>query len=420
MPFATAVVPGNLQWIGVGREITAAGTAVLPSITIPAEKFQPDDKPTMLVDKSLRGFMGEDYGDIQGTEIADLPVTGDVYLDAMGHLLLNLWGDYQAVGSTPTSATTVALATSAGATSVVVGVIGSIVVGSVLQFGNAAIGTAPTENLVVSAVAGTTVTFANTPCRFNHIAGAAIAIVTAPFTHTFALLNPVVPSIGTNVYAQPPTHTMTYFNDLAVSTLARQYAYWCASGIDFKMNSEQLFQHDTKGMAVLGAIAASPPTNTQGTALALPNWRFKVGIGGPASGGTLVNTVQDATVSIARALKPKWTLQGAQTPWVIARLGMSITGKLTFVAQDESPLLALLANTQQQLQLTMTNGLAGAALLACTFNFNLVAYERAPISAPDVLTYEVDFRALMNSTNAGATGGLSPGNVVIQNAIATY
>ena len=418
MPFATAVVPGNLQWLGVAREATA-GTAVQPAITIPAEKFQPDDKPTMLVDKSLRGFMGDDYADIQGTLIADLPITGDVYLDGIGHLLLNLFGDYQATGSTPTSATTVALSTNAGATSVVVGAIGSIVIGSVLQFGNAALGTAPTENLVVSNVASTTVTFA-TPCRFNHTAGAAIAAVTAPFTHTFSLLNSPVPSIGTSAYAQPPTHTMTYFNDLAVSTLARQYAYWCASGMDFKMNSEQLFQHDTKGMAVASAIAASPPTNTQGGALAQPNWRFKVGIGGPASGGTLVNTVQDATVSIARGLKAKYTLQGAQTPWVIARLGLGITGKLSFVAQDESPLTTLLANTQQQLQLAMTNGGAGASLLACTFNFNLVAYEHAPISAPDVLTYDVDFRAIMNTTNAGATGGMSPGNVIIQNAVSTY
>jgi hypothetical protein len=417
MAFATTVIPENLQWWGIGREITP-GTVVQPVITIPMEKGQPDDKPTMIVDKSLRGYMGEDYGDIQGTEIADFPLSGDVYLDTIGHLLYNLWGDYQATGSTATSNTTVAAATTAGATSFTVGAIGSIIVGSVLQFGNATLATAPTENLVVSGVAGSVVTFATTPLRFNHTTTAAVAVVTAPFTHTFSLLNGGG-LYGSNADAQPPTHTLTYHNNLAASTLARQYAYWCSSGIDFKMNSEQLFQHDTKGTSVLGVIAASAPTNTQGTAVAVADWAFKVGIGGPASGGTLVNTVEDATVNLARMLKPKFTLQGGQAPWVIARLGLSVTGKLSFVAQDESPLTTLLNNTQQPLQIAMTQG-SGSSLLACTFNFNLAAYESAPITAPDVLGYDVSFRGLMNTTNAGASGGMSPGNVVIQNAIASY
>jgi hypothetical protein len=418
MPFATNVVPENLQWWGFGREITAPGTIAAPVITMPADKAQPTDKPTMIVDKGLRGSMAEDFGDIQGVEIAEFPLSGDVYLDAIGHLLFNLWGDYQATGSTPTSATTVAAATSAGATSFTVGAIGSIVIGSVLQFGNATLSAAPTENLVVSNVAGSVVTFATTPLRFAHSSAAAVAIVTAPFSHTFSLLNGGTGS-GLQLDGQPPTHTITYHNGLAGTYLARQYAYWCASGMDFKMNAEQLFQHDTKGTSILGVIAGSAPTNTQTGLPAVPDWEFKCGIGGPASGGTLVNSIEDAQVSIARGLKPKFTLQGAQSPFVIARLGLGITGKLTFMAQDESPLLALLANTQQQLQLAMTQG-AGASLISCTFNFNLAAYEAATIAAPDVLCYDVNFRALANSTNAGASGGLSPGNVVIQNAIASY
>src|SRR5258708_39837702 len=105
MRFGTHVVPEKLEWVGAARELVA-GTGLPPVITIPAAKFQPDDKPTMIVDKSLRGFMGEDYGDIQGTEIADFPLSGDVYLDAMGHLLYNVFGDYQTSGSTPVNPTT--------------------------------------------------------------------------------------------------------------------------------------------------------------------------------------------------------------------------------------------------------------------------------------------------------------------------
>lgn len=415
--FATNVAPENLQWWGLGRELVA-GTIIAPTLSIPLEKGQPSDNPTMLPDKMLRGFMGEDYGDIQGTEIADFPLSGDVLLDSIGHLVYNLMGDYQAAGSSPTSNTTVAAASTAGATSFTVGAIGSIVVGSVLQYGNATLSTAPTENLIVSAVAGSLVTFANTPLRFNHSATAAVAIVSAPFTHTFSLMNNAN-AVGTNVDCQPPTHTITYHNNLSGTFLARQYAYWVASGIDFKMNAEQLFTHDTKGMSIIGADAAGAVTNTQGSAVAIPSWEFKVGVGGPASGGTLVNNVESADVSLARNVKAKFMMNGQQAPYIIARLGLTVTGKLSFMAQDETPLTSLLSNTQPILQLAMTQG-SGASQLGCVFNFNTAAYEKAPITAPDVLVWDVDFRAIMNSTNAGATGGLSPCSIVLTNAIGTY
>jgi hypothetical protein len=409
MAFATTVIPENLQYWGIGREATP-GTAVLPTISIPLDKATPDNKVTYLIDKSIQGNMAEDQDDIQGVEIGDFPLQGNVYIDTIGHLLFNLWGDYTSSGSTPTSATTVSASTAAGATSVTVGAIGSIVIGSALQFGNALIGTAPTETLVVSNVAGSVVTFA-TPTRFAHTAGAAIAIVTAPFTHVFSLLN--------SGNGQPPAHTLTHHDGLAGSFFARSYPYWCCSGMDFKLTSEQLFTHDTKGSSLIGAFPASGPTNTQSGIVAIPNWEFKVGIGGPATGGTLVNNVEDASIAYTRALKPKFTLQGAQAPFVIARLALGATGKFTVMAQDESPLLSLLNDTTQQLQLAMTQG-AGASQLGCTFDFQTCNYEVVQIQAPDTLCYDVSFRALANTTNAGASGAKSPGKVTLINAVPTY
>lgn len=408
MGFATNVIPELLQWIGIGRELVP-GTLVQPVLSLPFDTgtgSNPDDVVTMIVDKSVTGDMGEDRGDIPGTAIADFPLKGDVYLDSIGHLLFNLWGDYQATGSTPTSATTVALATSAGATSVTVGAIGSIIIGSVLQFGNALIGTAPTETLVVSNVAGSVVTFA-TPCRFAHTAGAAIAIVVAPFTHTFSLLN--------SGNGQPPTHTLTYHNGLAASTQARQYGFWCASAMDLKMTSTELFQHDTKGSSVLGVIDGSSPTNTQSGNKAEPNWRFTVGIGGPATGGTQVINVTEATLNMARQLHPQFGMQGIQGPLTIPRVGMSVTGKLTFMAQDESPLIAFLANNQQIMQLVMTDGTS-----SLTINGQIAAYEKATITPASVLTYVVPFRFIKNTTNAGFSGGTSPMNIVLVNSVSTY
>lgn len=411
MPVLATAYPAAKQFFGVAKEATP-GTAVMPVVTVPIAKGEPDDKPTFVTDTALRGSMATDYNEIKVTQIADFSLNGPVFIDSIGHLLLNLMGDYTSTGSTPTSATTVSAPTTAGATSFTVGAIGSIVIGSVLQFGNATLGTAPTETLVVSNVAGSVVSFATTPLRFNHSASAAVAIVTAPFTHVFSLLN--------SGNGQPPTHTLTHYQGLAATSGARQYAYWCAGGMNFSMDAEQLFTHDTSGTGILGTIAGSTPTASLSGALPQPNWRFLVGVGGPASGGTQLTNVQGAKVNITRALKPYFTLSGVPDPSIIARAGLGMEGSLSILAQDESPLLALLANNALQLQLTMTNGLSGANLLAATFDLQTAVYNQAKLADNDHLFYDVAFRAVANTTNVGASGGYSPGKVTLQNAIPTY
>jgi len=411
MPVAATVYPESRQWFGVGRELVP-GTAVASAVSVPVEKGEPDDKPNFLVDKSIRGSMAEDFAVIQGTEIAEFNINGPVYIDTLGYFLHNILGDYQSTGTTPTSTTTVALASTAGATSFTVGAIGSIVIGSVLQVGNATISTAPTENVVVSAVAGSLVTFANTPLRFNHSATAAVGIVTAPFTHVFSLLN--------SGNGQPSTHTLTHYQGISGTYGAKQYANWCASEVGFTMDSQQLFMHDTKGTSNLGVAVGSAPTNVLSTAQAQADWQFLVGIAGPATGGTLISNVVQGGVTITRALKPYWTLAGQQSPFAIARNSLAITGKFNQLAQDESPMLNMLNNVQPQLQMVLTNGLSGANLLAVTIDIAKGAYDTAKLNGADEIEYDVTWRAVANSTNAGASGGLSPGKVTIQNAVGSY
>lgn len=413
--YATTAIPESLQWWGWGREATS-GTLVMPTLSMPLEKGLPDDKQTMLLDKMLRGYMGEDYDAVPGVQIADMPVSGDVYLDSIGHPMFNMFGDYQASGSSPANATTLNGAVVAGATTVTVTSGTGYTIGNNVQIGTT--GTSPYEIVTLTGVSTNVLTFTGTPLRFNHATGAAVASVSAPFSHTFSLLNGSG-LFGTSTNGQPVTHTVTYHQGLAASTQARQYGYWCCSGMDFKMNSEQLFQHDTKGTSLLGQIAGSAPSNSQSTYEAIPDWEFKVGIGGPASGGTLVNNVLEADVSWARGLKVDYGLNGQQAPYIIGRLGLSCTGKLSFLAQDESPLLTYLAGTKQQLQIAMTSG-SGANLIGVTFNFNNAFYETATLTAPDMLGWDVSWRALMNSTNAGASGGQSPGSIVLQNNVPTY
>lgn len=406
MVYTAFVVPESEQWWGIGREATP-GTAVAPTISIPLDKGTPEDKFTYIVDKSIQGDMAADHGDIQGVAIADFAMSGNVYTDVIGHMLYNLFGDYTATGAAGSGSTTLTAPLVAGATTATVAAITGFSNGQAVQIGITADGN-PEIVVLSAAPSGTTLTFTNTPARSAHASGKTVAGVVAPFTHNFSLLNS-----GTG---QPPAHTITHHQNLTATYGARQYAYWCASGIDFKMSPEQLFTHDTKGTAVMGTAATATPTNSQSTVFAQPNWRWKVGVGGPASGGTLLNDVEDCELSFTREVKPKYTLQAVTSPFIIARLVLGATGKLTITAQDESPLLAYIADTVQQLQMVMTASNGDTV----TFNYATCKYETATLAAPDVLTYEVNFRAIANTTNVGQSGGKSPAQVILTNSVATY
>lgn len=409
MPFLSTAFPASKQFFGVGKEATP-GTVVPSATTVPIAKGEPDDKPTFVTDTAFRGSMATDYNEIKVTQLADFALNGPVFLDAVGHLLLNILGDYVATGSTPTNSTTLNGAVSAGATSAVLTSGAGYAIGQNVQIGIS--GDGNPEIVTLTNVVTNTITFANTPLRFAHASGKTVATVVAPFTHLFSLLN--------SGNGQPPTHTLTHFQGLAASTGARQYGYWCASALNFSMDAEQLFVNDANGTGVLGVIAGVTPTNTLSGVIPQPNWRFTTGVGGPASGGTLLSNIQGAKLNLTRVLKPWFTLDGTPDPAIIARAGLGVEGSISYLAQDESPLLALLANNPLQLQFTMTNGLAGANLLACTFDVQTAVYNQAKLTDNDHLFYDVNFRAVANTTNSGQSAGFSPLKVTIQNAVPTY
>jgi hypothetical protein len=403
------VNPVALEWLGMGPERNANGTIAAPTATIPVEKIDPEDKLNLLYDKSIRGIMANTFSATPGTQNAELSFGGPVYLDVIGHTLLNLLGDYSAVGSTPASATTFTAPLAVGATTGTLTSPTGYTNSSIVQVGSGS----TAEVVQFTNLAGSVATFANTPIRFAHSGTPAAAVVSAPFTHTFSLLN-------SGNRGQPQTHTITHYNGLTGSNLAAQYAYWCASQVAFNMDAEKLFTHETKGMSWLQQAAAAPVTNAFSTVPVYPNWRFKVGIGGPAAGGTLVNDLSMNSLTIDREVKPYWTSSGQQDAYAFGRNAVNVTGKFTEVAQNSTPMSNYLTGVQPQLQFVATNGLAGAALLAITFNLNQVALTTTKLNNNTVIEYQTDYTALDNATNAGGTGGQSPISVVIQNAVPTY
>lgn len=412
-PLATTVFPGVKEYGVISRELTPgaginSGTLVLPT-TLQGDKYSPDEKPVFLDDKSLVGSMTDQGNVIAGTAQSEWDFGGPVFLDQIPHVLYNLMGDYTATGATGSgSTTTTGSSNIPGATTLTVTAGTGFTIGQAIQ-----VGTGTTAEVVVASGAGTSTTIptANTPLRFNHAAATTVAGVVAPFVHVFSLYN------GTN--GQPVTHNVDFYSGVPATTGTRRYSYWCCSGVDFDMNTEQLFTHQTKGESFLSQVAAATPTQTVSTVLAQPNWKVSVALGGVLP-GSAVNDIQSPSISLARQLKAEFTGDGSQSPFVIVRNSFNITGKFSRVAQDESAILNMLNNTQQQLQLVIDNGLTGANHLKFQLDMQVAQYSSAKMNTQEAILYDVEFKGVRNTTNAGASGGVSPGMITITNAIPTY
>jgi hypothetical protein len=165
----------------------------------------------------------------------------------------------------------------------------------------------------------------------------------------------------------------------------------------------------------LGAAPVAAPS----TVLPVASWRMLLGIGGPATGGTLVNTVTDGELTIKREVHPYFTVTGTQNPYIIQRGGLSVEGKFGFVAADESPLLYMLNNTQPQVQLVLDNGLTGLNKITFQIDVQIAAFTAMePDGTKAAVEYGGSFTAVLNTTNAGGSGGYSPCKVSVTNNVA--
>lgn len=411
----------------------AAGSAGTIPATIgspvPFTSFKPSDKPVWMMDESFQGSMGDEYGVYQGPLIASFDIGGHVFGDhGLGEALYNLLGDYTATGTAASPAGTTNAGVSAGALALPVASGGaSFTAGMYVWIQDA--GT-PAANEVVKVGSGSTATSVvidpTTPLRFAHLTATPFTNTTAPYTHVFALLNG---STGAaNGPGQPPTHCLTHRQGIAANG-ANQYAYACFSEVVITGTAEKLLEWTGKGTCASRVTAATSTgfLNTS-SVQPYPSWRTQAGWAGPASGGTLIKTPSEHTITLTRAVKPYFTEQGSQQPYVIARGKQGASGKIVISpAIDDTALTAMLANTQPQLQFLMSNGLAGANLVSVQVDIVQAALETADIaSGGELFGYDVDFKIPHTASSAGGitTTGVSGGKgavkITLINNVATY
>lgn len=401
--------------LGIAKEVTP-GTPVAPTAFIPITKFDWNDKPTWLKDMGLRQSMGNDaFGIQQGVLIGEIDIEGPVFADTLGFLLGNLMGDVTTTGTATAPTGTLTASSIIGATSVLSTV--SIPTGTLIQIGSGngaeivttsgpPVGTASPFTIPVPAL---------TKPHAGPTPGPADAITaiqaTGPNLHAFSLLN-----TGSG---QPTTHTLTQYYGPTASTGTRQYTSVCFSEVGLKWNAETEFLTYTAKATAWVSGTASTPTATFTAATPLASWRGLLGLAGPASGGTQVLTAETGEYTFKRALKPYFTAQNSQNPYIIQRGGFSADWKNSFVAADETPLTYMRSNTQPQHQFIISNGLTGANALGLQVDIQQAAFTEAkPNFGKEAVGFDAAGSAVFNTTNAGYSGGLSPAKVTLTNAIA--
>jgi hypothetical protein len=411
-----AVAPSSRSWLGIGREITT-GTPVSPSNAIPLDKssYEPEDMIKYLEDLAIRGYMSHRYADVEGVTDASFSYGSPYFGDVWGYFFDNLFGDMSTVGSNGTSSTTTTQALTAGATSGSVSALTGYTNSSIVQIGTGSIA----EVVILNASGGTigsSINFTSYPLRFAHANGAAVQVVSGPYTHTFAVLNQTA-GYGGIPGAQPPTHTVTDTTYLTPTVNARAYPSLVVGQLDISGNAEGLLMAKVSGNSWLSAPAGTAPVNTTTFTPPLAAWNSTITVG-----GTAVYSNGEWAVSMKRELGIYWTAQGAQNPYTLARGDLDATGSQKYsVASDESGLNLFLNNTQPSLSISVTNGGTGTGLIQLVLSTHGADYVKSkPTRSGVLIGYDNDWRTHANTSDVGGSGGLGQMTAVLTNNVPTY
>jgi hypothetical protein len=227
----------------------------------------------------------------------------------------------------------------------------------------------------------------------------------APFTHTISLKN----SLTSGVDDQPISYTLTDFYSADV----RSYPGCQFSDFSLKFNADGMLEYDTKTTG-WASSAVADPTPTFSTILPTQVWRGTVSIGGAA-----VSNSMTGNIDMARSVTPVYGISNTQNPYNIFLGPLEVTGKITFIMEDDTELTRYLNNSQPAIVLNWAYG-AGAAAVQIQATITKGAYTAAVIErGEDFVQVSIDLNGQGNTTDAGSTGGFAPIKWVLQNAKAS-
>lgn len=225
----------------------------------------------------------------------------------------------------------------------------------------------------------------------------------APYTHTMSLLN----SQASN--GQPTTFTLSDYYSLG-SASTRQYAGCQFASIDTKFSADALLTYSAKAFGYQ-SITAANPTPSFSTLTPVPSWEGVVTLA-----GSVTAIMSEGNVNIQRSVAPIHTVSGNQNPYQLFAGPLTVEGSLMLVLESDTQLLYYLNNTQPTMSIDFTAG-AGATLTQVKFQMTKCAFTVAKVErGKDYIELNVNYKAMANTTDVGATAGFSPVKVVLQNA----
>jgi Phage tail tube protein len=213
-------------------------------------------------------------------------------------------------------------------------------------------------------------------------------------------------SLKNSVDGQPTSQSITDFN--VVETRGYAGAQWM--DLSFKWDGAKLLTWDGTFDALQSAVETKP-TSSYTTVTAQPGWLCATTLN---SISTL--TLIDATFTMKRTGGPINTSDGTQAPYQIFAGDLSVTGKLTVVADANTQLANYLAGTKIPMDFKWSQG-AGATATTVQLHSTLCNLDEVSTQRGKAwVEYAITFTALPNSTDAGASGGVSPIKATITNA----
>lgn len=225
----------------------------------------------------------------------------------------------------------------------------------------------------------------------------------APYTHDITLLN----SLTSGTDTQPISYTMTDFYAVAV----RQYPGCQFHDFSLKFNADGMLEYDAKSTG-WQSVTTSDPVPSFSTLLPTPVWRGSVSIN-----GTSISTSMTGNIDMKRPVTPIYGIATTQNPYQVFLGPLEVTGKVTFVMENDSQLLNFLDNTQPALVFDWNYG-AGASELQIQATISKGAYTTGVIErGDDFVKVTVDINGQSNTTDAGASGGFSPIKWQLKNAV---
>jgi hypothetical protein len=124
----------------------------------------------------------------------------------------------------------------------------------------------------------------------------------------------------------------------------------------------------------------------------------------------------NGNIDMKRPVTPIYGIASTQDPFQVFLGPLEVTGKITFIMEDDTQLTNFLSNTQPAIVLNWAYG-SGAAAVQIQATITKGAYTAAVIErGQDFVQVTIDLNAQANTTDDGASGGFAPIKWVLQNA----